>query len=337
MKKYTGFLLLLIVLQACSAQLAPDEKKINGVSFVANRNPVDSTHIKPVQDLNANYAAVMPFGFVPEIDKPQIVYSTDRQWYGETREGGRNYVTQLHKGGIQVMMKPQIWIRHGEFTGYLKMETEEEWLALETSYRTFILDYAVLAQEEQTALFCIGTELEQFVVHRPEFWQQLITDIKSVYKGKLTYAANWDEYKRTPFWDQLDYIGIDAYFPVCEDQTPSVACAIEGWKKWKDEVSAFAKAQDRKVIFTEFGYRSVDYTGKEPWKADRSMTEVNLEGQSNTTQALFDAVWDEEWMAGGFIWKWFIHHDKVGGVENNQFTPQNKPVEKIIRAHYAKY
>lgn len=337
MQKYVGLLVLLIFLQACSAQLAPEDKKINGVSFVANRSPVDSTHIKPVQDVNANYAAVMPFGFVPEMDKPQIVYNTDRQWYGETREGGRNYVTQLHKGGLEVMMKPQIWIRRGEFTGYLKMETEEEWIALEKSYRDFILDYATLAQEEKTAIFCIGTELEQFVINRPDYWKQLIIDIKEVYRGKLTYAANWDEYKRTPFWDQLDYIGIDAYFPVCEDQTPTIECAKQGWQRWKEEVSAFAKAQDRKVIFTEFGYRSVNFTGKEPWKADRSMTEVNLEGQANATQALFEEVWDEEWMAGGFIWKWFIQHDNVGGADNNQFTPQNKPAEIVIKEYFGKY
>lgn len=333
MKSFTGLFLLLLVLQGCNAQ----QEKINGVSFVANRNPVDSTHVIPLQRVNTNYAAVMPFGFVPEVDKPQIIYNTDRQWYGETREGGRNYVTQLHKAGIEVMVKPQIWIRHGEFTGYLKMNTEAEWVDLEESYKKFILDYATLAAEEETALFCIGTELEQFVTSRPDFWKQLIIDIKKVYKGKLTYAANWDEYKRTPFWSQLDYIGIDAYFPVCEDKTPSVACAMQGWEKWKEEISAFAKAQQRQVLFTEYGYRSVDYTAKEPWKADRSMTEVNLQGQVNATQALYEAVWDEEWMAGGFLWKWFIHHDEVGGEQNSQFTPQNKPVEETIKDYYGKY
>lgn len=336
MKNIIGCFFLLICLQACTAQKT-EEKKINGVSFVANRNPVDSTHVSPVQLVNANYAAVMPFGFVPQKDKPQIIYNTDRQWYGETREGGRNYVSELHKAGIEVMVKPQIWIRNGEFTGYLKMETEAEWEALEESYRNFIIDYAKLAEEEEATIFCIGTELEQFVTNRPDFWTQLIIDIRKVYNGKLTYAANWDEYKKTPFWSQLDYIGIDAYFPVCEDQTPSVECATAGWQRWKEDMSAFAKAENHKVIFTEFGYRSVDYTGKEPWKADRSMTTVNLEGQAQAMQALFDTVWDEEWMAGGFIWKWFIKHDEVGGPENNQFTPQNKPAEAVIRQHYGKY
>lgn len=327
-------LALLLILQSCTAQT----EKINGVSFVANRNPVDSTHVQPVQNVHANYAAVMPFGFVPEIDKPQIVYNTDRQWYGETREGGRNYVKELHKGAIAVMVKPQIWIRHGEFTGYLKMQTEEEWTALEDSYRSFMLDYATLAQEEKAAIFCIGTELEQFVVNRPDFWKTLITEIKEVYKGKLTYAANWDEYKRVPFWDQLDYVGIDAYFPVSESQTPTVQEAIEGWQPWKEEISAFAKAKNKKILFTEWGYRSVDFTGKEPWKADwKDGAPVNLEAQANTTQAVFETIWGEEWFAGGFVWKWFIHHDQVGGPDNNRFTPQNKPAEKVIATYYEKY
>lgn len=331
MKSVIYGIAVLLVLQSCTAQ----NKKINGVSFVANRNPVDSTHVQPVQNVHANYAAVMPFGFVPELNKPQIVYNTDRQWYGETREGGRNYVTELHKGGIDVMVKPQIWIRHGEFTGYLKMNTEEEWLALEDSYRAFIMDYATLAQEENAAIFCIGTELEQFVVNRPDFWMQLIKDIKQVYTGKLTYAANWDEYKRVPFWEALDYIGIDGYFPVSDRKTPSVQDAIAGWIRWKEEMSAFAKAQNKKILFTEWGYRSVDYTGKEPWKADwKDKTPVNLVAQANTTQAVFETLWKEDWFAGGFVWKWFIHHERSGGIENNRFTPQNKPAEDVIQRYF---
>ena len=41
--------------------------------------------------------------------------------------------------------------------------------------------------------------------------------------------------------------------------------------------------------------------------------------------------------AGGFIWKWFHNHSEVGGMQNNRFTPQNKPVEKLIKEHYQQY
>ena len=87
-------------------------------------------------------------------------------------------------------------------------------------------------------------------------------------------------------------------------------------------------------MFTEFGYRSIDYAAKAPWTVDRIEENVNLEAQVNTTKALFEAFWKEDWFAGGFVWKWFINHDKVGGIDNNRFTPQNKPAETLIKEHY---
>jgi hypothetical protein len=326
----------ILILIICGLQVSciGQSSKINGISFVAAPQEVNDLHITPVLELNANYAAVMPFGFIRRLDNPTIIHNTDRQWFGETRAGTEQYIEMLHKSNIMVMVKPHIWISHGEFTGHLKMTSEEDWKVLEQSYSSFILEYANLAQQVGAELFCIGTELEQFIVHRPGYWNRLITDIKSVYSGKLTYAANWDEYKRVPFWEQLDYIGVDAYFPVSECQTPSLEESKKGWVKWKEELRVVSERENRNILFAEFGYRSVDYAGKEPWRSDRSLTVTNHEAQSNTTKALFEEIWDEEWFAGGFIWKWFINHAKSGGLENSQFTPQNKPVEELIRRHY---
>jgi hypothetical protein len=319
----------------CScAQKAPDTPKINGVSFVASPNEVSQENLDPIQNVHANFAAIMPFGFIRSVDHPEIVFNTDRQWFGETKDGARQYITKLHENNINVMVKPQIWISRGVFTGILKMNSEEDWKLLEDSYRTFIIDFAHLAEEMHVSMFCIGTELEQFVVHRPDFWNQLIAEIRSIYKGKLTYAANWDEYKRTPFWKQLDYIGVDAYFPISESKTPSLNEARTGWQPWITELKSIATAHNKKVIFAEYGYRSVDYSGKEPWKSNRDMNIVNLEAQSNLTQVLYEEIWGQKWFAGGFIWKWFINHARSGGLEDSQFTPQNKPVEAIIKQSY---
>jgi hypothetical protein len=317
--------------QSCTAQTS----KINGVSFVASRIPVTEEHINPVVAVNANYAAIMPFGFIKDLKNPEIIHNTERQWYGETRTGAKQYAESLKAKGIKIMLKPQIWVSHGEFTGYIKMDTEADWKTLEDSYSGFILEYADLAQEIKAESFCIGTELEQFVLNRPVYWTKLITNVKKIYKGKLTYAANWDEYKRTPFWAALDYIGIDAYFPVSNSKTPTVAECLEGWKTHKKAIKDLSDRSKKPVVFTEFGYRSVDFTGKEPWKFDRSMTNVNLEAQANTTKALFETFWKEEWFAGGFVWKWFHDHQSSGGQSNSQFTPQNKPVEKVIKDYYA--
>lgn len=324
-------LFLLVLLQACTAQTS----KINGVSFVASRDSVKQSHINPVKSLGANYTAIMPFGFIRTLDSPQIIHNTERQWFGETEAGAKQYISLLHHNDFQVMMKPQIWIWRGEFTGYMKMENETDWQILEQSYREFILTYARLAAQLNVAILCIGTELEQFVTHRPEYWNNLIAEIKEVYSGKLTYAANWDEYKRVPFWDQMDYIGVDAYFPISESRTPTISEAEMAWDPWIEELAGVAKQWDREVIFTEYGYRSVDFAGKEPWKSDREMTTVNLEAQSNLTSALFNRMYEQPWFAGGFIWKWFIDHENVGGPTNNQFTPQNKPVERLVKERFS--
>jgi len=328
------FIFFIVILQlSCVGQT---NSKINGVSFVASRDSISDVHVKPVMDIKANYAAIMPYSFFRDINNPDIIYNTSRQWFGESKLGAKQYIQELHKHNIKVMMKPHIWIGRGDFTGHVIMTSEEKWQQLEESYSKFILDFAELAEETNTEILCIGTELEKFIEHRPEFWSELISKIKNVYKGRLTYAANWDEFKRTPFWDKLDYIGVDAYFPVSDMQTPTVEDSKKGWIEHKEVIKNISEKYDKPVLFTEFGYRSVDYTGKEPWKSERSMGELNLQAQVNTTQALFETFWDEEWFAGGFIWKWFINYERSGGPDNHMFTPQNKPVEKIIQTYYSK-
>ncbi|WP_034259058.1 glycoside hydrolase family 113 [Aequorivita capsosiphonis] len=309
--------------------------KINGVSFVASRDSLKQKNIESILRIHANYAAIMPFGFIKSLDHPEVVYNQDRQWYGETKKGAKQYVNLLHNNNIKVMMKPQIWVWRGEFTGLLKMASEADWLQLEASYKSFIIDYAKLAETEGIEIFCIGTELETFIEHRPEYWRELISEVKTVYKGKLTYAANWDEYKRVSFWDLLDYIGVDAYFPVSESKTPSLGEAKEGWERWKNELKAFSEKENKKILFTEYGYRSVNFSGKKPWKSDREMNSVNLEAQANLLKGLYQSVWEEDWFAGGFLWKWFIAHESVGGSEDNQFSPQNKPAEVIVDNCYS--
>lgn len=328
-----GFLIGLLVLFACTGQ---QKEKINGVSFVGSREPVDEVHVNPVLDIHANYAAVMPFGFLRDLNSPDLIFDTDRQWYGETKRGAHQYIETLQKNGVKVMLKPQIWVWRGEFTGDLMMKSEKDWKRLEESYTDFIITFAELAELTQCEIYCIGTELEEFVKHRPSFWKELITEVRRVYSGKLTYAANWDEYARTPFWSELDFIGVDAYFPLTDKQRPNAEELRKGWQPWKAKLRGLSEDLEKPILFTEFGYRSMDYAGKKPWLVDRNEMKVNLDAQAMATQIIFEEFWNEDWFAGGFLWKWFTNHEEVGGHSDNRFTPQNKPAENIIRQHYAK-
>ncbi len=328
--KALKILLFLVLFQSCEGQ----RQKINGLSLVSSRESINQIHIKPIINVNANYVAIIPFGFIKNLKHPEVRFDTDRQWFGETKDGVTQYANQLHKKNIKVMLKPQIWVWRGQYTGFIEMKNEKDWKILESSYSKYILEYAKLATELKADIFCLGTELEKFIKNRPEYWDDLIEKVKTVYKGKLTYAANWDEFKYTPFWDKLNFIGVNAYFPINNIATPTIEDCKEGWKPHKQIMQRISKKHNRPVLFTEFGYRSVDYTAKEPWKSDRSMTNVNLKAQANATQAIFEEFWNESWFVGGFLWKWFHNHDAVGGSQNSRFTPQNKPAEAIIKKHY---
>ncbi|MCT4581595.1 MAG: glycoside hydrolase [Flavobacteriales bacterium] len=301
--------------------------EMNGVSFENVSYAIDTTHVKPIKNINATWIATMPFAFIQNGDD-SVQYNSNFQWYGETREGVIDIINLCHQEGLKVMLKPHIWAM-GTWVGAINYQTEAEWQTFENSYMNYILDFAFVADSMEVEAFCIGVEMKQVVVNRPLFWNALIDSVRLVYSGPITYAANWDNYQNVTFWDQLDFIGIDAYFPVATQQTPSVEDCYNGWENDYDMIKDLCESINKKVVFTEFGYRNIDYTGQEPW-TESSNTTFNNQAQENAYKALFCRFWGEAWFNGGFLWKWHPNHSNAGGNNNNRFTPQNKPVEVLI-------
>ena len=66
--------------------------------------PNTDEHVEPVVKVNANYAAVMPFGFIKDLKNPDIVHNTKRQWFGETRAGAKQYSESLQAKGVKIMI-----------------------------------------------------------------------------------------------------------------------------------------------------------------------------------------------------------------------------------------
>jgi hypothetical protein len=326
--------LLIILLLCCfgCTNYSQKQEKINGISFVASNRELTEEAILPIQEINANWVTLMPFAFMKTETDTNLVYNSKRQWINERQEGLEKSIKMFHAKKIKVMIKPQIWIPNG-FTGFITMKTEKDWQVLEKNYHDYILFYAKIAQVNNCELFCIGTELNSFVAARPQFWNTLILDVKKVYKGKLTYAENWDKVEAVSFWSTLDFIGVDAYFPVSDLQTPTVKDSIKGWKKWFSVLKNLSEKNNKKILFTEFGYQSRDFSAKEPWNHSTSHS-VNLLAQENALKALFDVFWKEKWFAGGFLWKWYDNHEKSGGIKDSDYTIQNKNSSKIVSKQY---
>lgn len=307
--------------------------KIGGVSFVAPVNPIDSTAIAPIKSVNGNWVSLIPFAFTQQ-GSPNLTYNINGQWWGENKTG-IIVCTQLAKAqGIKVMLKPQVWIGGGIYTGGFTLTSETDWQTFEQKYEGYIIYMAELADSLNIEMLCIGTEFETFVQNRPAFWSGLVDSVRKVYTGKLTYSDNWDSYKSFPVWSKLDYIGIDAYFPLSSSVTPTVDELVAAWEPIFSALNSFSSSQNKPILFTEYGYRSIDKCAEKPW--DSNVTgNINLTAQSIAYEALYRKLWNETWFAGGFLWKWYDDPNS-GGATNKDYTPQNKPVETVIKAWYAK-
>jgi hypothetical protein len=334
------FLSLILLFTACNKVEEPllipvnSTTMMNGLSFTGPVNEIMGDELDPMVNIHSNYIALMPFGF-GNFGETELRFNTEWQWWGEKDEGIIECTEYAKARKMKVFLKPHIWFSHGTFTGDFELNSEADWQEWETNYSAYILHYAMLADSINIDMLAIGVELKSFILHRPDFWISLIDSVRQVYSGTITYAANWDNYTNVPFWDKLDLIGIDAYFPLSDQKTPDVEDLKSGWTEHFDAMHNFSLSKNKKVIFTEYGYKSIDYTAFEPWNPVNSGN-VNLQAQVNAYEALFQKFWEEDWFDGGFLWKWFEDHETAGGPQNKDYTPQNKPVEDIISIQYSK-
>ena len=214
-------------------------KKIKGLNFVAPPNPYSNDPMEAVRKIGANWIAVIPYAFT-RINRPAVSYNADWQWWGERPEGVQKTIELAKSSGVNVILKPQVYVPGG-WTGDLDFKSEKDWQNWEKDYEAFLIPFAKMADSLNVEIFCVGTEFKKSVRKREEFWRSLIKKVHKIYKGKLTYAANWDEYLDVPFWDALDYAGINAYFPLTRSKTPEISELKKAWKPYLKEIRQFYK------------------------------------------------------------------------------------------------
>ncbi|MFQ5348858.1 MAG: glycoside hydrolase TIM-barrel-like domain-containing protein [Thermoanaerobaculia bacterium] len=317
---------------------SPDELH-RGVSWVA-RGPIPGAAIEPLSALGANWIVQTPFGWQRHHDSPSLMLATDGHvLWGETDEGLTVTTRLARELGIDTLLKPHVWLTgaRGKWRADIAMNTDEEWQRWFADYRRFILHYARLAEQLGIGGLAVGTELHATIRQRPDDWRRLIADVRAVYGGKLTYSANWyREFEEVAFWEELDYIGIQAYFPLTEKQQPSVDELMAGWQRHLPAIEAVARRTGKPVLFTEMGYRNTADAAIEPWRwpdrAARLSGATDPETQARCYEAFFRTFWHRPWFAGIYVWKWFPGRGvRPRGVS---FTPQGQAAEAVLARWY---
>ena len=314
----------------------PDAAPIFDVRSVTldARNRPDSSLLVRLRDLGVTHLTLVSFGWQEAVDATEIEVDTSEGWYSESHAGIRTLARQAHALGMGVILKPHLWVGgydEAQNRSKIGYASAARWRRWEAKYRQFLMEYARLAAQVEADVLVLGTELTRSATERPDFWRQLASDVRSVYDGDLTYAANWHEaYKQIRFWDALDYVGVQAYFPLTDAEDPSLAALRKGWRPHQADLAEVHERTGRPILFTEVGYRSAAGAAEAPWKwPERDAGAVpNPALQTRCYRAFLSTVGRAPWLKGGIIWKW---HPPSEVDRPTGFTPQGKLAERVLR------
>ncbi len=235
-----------------------------------------------------------------------------------------------HELDMQMMIIPHLayWGTQFKWRGDINFHTTAEWQRFFETYGTWMLNIAAVAESSKVDILCIGIEYSHAESFDTE-WRRLIREIRGIYHGKLIYAANWDTYQKITFWEDLDYIGIQAYFPISNRVQPSEKDLVAGWRRIHMEMIPFLTKLNKKVIFTELGYNTSVLAAREPWSSVTSDSPEALSLQEKCLRVALQQNRNQDYLAGVFLWKWFP--DLPSRHHHENFDLQRREIKNMIR------
>lgn len=285
----------------------------------------------------------------------------------------RTAIGRARAAGLRVRLRPQIDVGAGNSTFRMRDEIDKgpgERRAWFDSYARWLSRYARLARDLRLDTFVVGAGLSKMTdepADRDE-WRALIAHLRSGelmgdgaggFAGEVTYAAQWDSVVQDAmdpaeqlfFWDALDVIAIDAYFPVvpaANGSNPTIGDLRTGWFQANgglptspvDVVRRLHDEYGRDVWFSALGYLSREGTAvfpeKPDWELARDGGRLRMQPQSRAVRAAFD-VWApiaaEGWFRGISWWEW--PPTGRGGRGDGSYALPGKPAETEICIRHA--
>ncbi|MEM7200937.1 MAG: hypothetical protein AAF628_11760 [Planctomycetota bacterium] len=212
-------------------------------------------------------------------------------------------IEEAHRQGLKIMIKPHLayWGSPFSWRGEIDFADRAERKRFWTEYRRWIVTLARACRDADA--FVVGTEVDRLLGDVAE-WRALIRDVRAETKAPLTYAANWTDYRRVGFWDALDAIGIQAYFPLTEKPAPTVEDLRAAWQQQMAELRDYSAEVGRPVVFSELGYNRSHRAAATPWESHTDGEDAEPL-QLDCMRVALEAVEAESTVVGAFLWKWF--------------------------------
>ena len=286
--------------------------------------------------LGVTWVSVTPFGRIWSLSSSQILMDFEAP-YEDNRAGIERFIAQAHSRGIRVLLIPHLWVETEGWRGEINPGSPQGWATYRASYRRFVMAWARTAGRAGADAFSIGVECGSWSGRFGAFWRGLIEQVRAVFPGVLTYSANWDEVENVLFWDQLDLIGINAFYPLADHDDATFEEYIQGALRAQRSVAEQAEVLDKPVLFVEVGYTTRANAAVRPWLWPDGMDSVVVSEteQARALLASFRAFLPERWFAGFFIWRWYADLDDVSQEAIWGFSPHGKLAERLLERVFA--
>ena len=275
------------------------------------------TSLTNLKATGANSVAIIATWYQNDANSTTIAPDPQRS---PTDASVRTAIARAKALGLKVMLRPMVDSQNGSFRGAFTPSSVSAWF---TSYRAMISHYASLAAAEGVDSMQVGVEYKSLSGNEAE-WRSVVAAVRARYAGELTYAANWDEYQNVRWWDAVDTIGIDAYFPLA-------SATAAAWDTWIAQIATVQARFAKPVVFTEIGYTSTLNNLSTPWAIGGT---YDGPSQQVAYDAMFRAFETKSWFRGMYVWNWSTN-PLAGGVGHTGHTPQNKPGQATMTAWYS--
>lgn len=234
----------------------------------------------------------------------------------------------IRSAGMKVIMKPHVDVIDDSYRGEIQPADRDKWFR---SYESFIDHFASFSTSHLVDLFVAGTELSSLSTETDR-WKAVIQTVRDRFKGPVTYAANWDEVDQVQFWDALDAIGVDAYYPLTQqgsDTAPTLKELVEAWGGIAEQLRSKSESWGRPILLTEVGYPSQKGATTTPYEVTGQPADQDI--QALAYKATFRALSGSDWLKGISWWSWRADPGPDEKPEID-YTPENKKAQSELAA-----
>ena len=241
----------------------------------------------------------------------------------------RRAVELAREAGVQMFWKPHLaYWGSFEWRGKIRFDRKEHWDRFFTTYRDFVVDQARFAEAAGIPLFSVGLEYEETTGQEAQ-WREILAAVRAVYSGRVTYSANWDRLDNVPFWDAVDLIGVQGYFPLSDAPNPSRRVLKRGWDEPLNRLRAMSKHYGKPVLFAEIGYDLSPSAASKPWLRDTHDTPASRALRLRLMEVALERLENEDFVEGMFWWKWIPRQRHVG-----DFSMLEGDAQEVLRKHW---